>query len=191
MAHSKAKNFHTRASKLRNEALLGKLKEQQRQTIEWESKLNYRPSPTSTLPRVNQKTVDETFPSHGKPWMSKKSAFLRDSVPSQEYQPQHRVVLRDDLTGLVQKRGDGAEYINELRRTHAKHKEHTSFLEQRHNTQAQPTKDEKLKQDSQLLDPKMLKDLHQGNMKAHRESRKDKANLLHQYFQNKKSLNAK
>lgn len=52
--------------------------------------------------------------------MSKKSAFLRDSVPSQEYQPQHRVVLRDDLGGTVQKRGDGPEYINELRRTHAK-----------------------------------------------------------------------
>ena len=54
------------------------------------------------------------------PWLNKKLALLKQSVPDNEYQPQTNAVLRDDLIGNVLKPGGNDQYAKELRNARQK-----------------------------------------------------------------------
>ena len=100
------KQVDTRASKLRNEALLSKIKEQEKNQGLWEDKLNWKipkyknAKPTEALISQINANVDFKSQSSGsKPWLSKKMALLKESVPNNEYQTHAYTggVVRDDL----------------------------------------------------------------------------------------------
>lgn len=54
------------------------------------------------------------------PWLNKKLALLKQSVPDNEYQPHTNAVLRDDLVGNVLKPGGSDQYAKELRKARQK-----------------------------------------------------------------------
>lgn len=54
------------------------------------------------------------------PWLNKKLALMKQSVPDNEYQPQTNAVLRDDLIGNVLKPGGNDQYAKELRNARQK-----------------------------------------------------------------------
>lgn len=123
-------------------------------------------------------------------WISKRAAFIRSSVPAKEYKPHPGAILRDDLIGLAsQKRGEGTQYLQELKKNAEMQKRTTMRLENRSKAGAtfSPVR---AKGEGGLLDGDMLKDLATGNLKAQRQSRVDKAMMLTQYYSNKKSLGA-
>ncbi len=105
---------------------------------------------------MTRTSLDALFPAvvaeGHKPWLSKKSAFLKESVPVHEYQPNPGALLRDDLGGMNQRKGIGTEYIQELKRTHDRHKHHTSLIEQRTAQAPTGVKEQQARQDTKLLD---------------------------------------
>ena len=191
------KQVDTRASKLRNEALLNKIKEQDKNQTHWEDKLNWKipkyknVKPTEAL--MNQISSNADFKSQSsgsKPWLSKKMALLKESVPSNEYQTHAYTggVVRDDLGGHNQKAGGGKEYIKELQRASEIVKAQNNMLERSVDVGKLQGYGGGSREEAHLLDRNMLKELEQGNQRAMREVKRDKESMLNEYYYNKKAL---